>query len=135
MTLNVPSISYGFSLSPVGYTQPMTRTYQNPYPCVWVRVLTGTGTGCPEKPQGSPCHSLVVTKVLAPRTTNRRIHSTRQHLKPERLVVTKHGISGVSTQILVNHRKQTNDGTIQTRDISCTRNHRTPTRNISALRI
>src|SRR6202522_160808 len=34
--------------------------YQNPYPCVWVRVLTGTGTGCPEKPQGSPCHSLAV---------------------------------------------------------------------------
>src|ERR1700678_3621804 len=27
----------------------------------------------------------VVTKVLAPRTTNRRIHSTRQNSKPERL--------------------------------------------------
>src|SRR5271155_5536506 len=77
----------------------------------------------------------VVTKVLAPRTTNRRIHSTRQNLKPERLIVTKHGNSGVSTQTLVNRRKQTNDGTIQTRNISCTRNHCTPTRNISALRI
>src|ERR1700678_539505 len=30
-----------------------------PDPCVRVRVLTGTGTGFPEKPQGSPCHSLV----------------------------------------------------------------------------
>src|ERR1700678_4124717 len=30
-----------------------------PDPCVRVRGLTGTGTGCPEKPQGSPCHSLM----------------------------------------------------------------------------
>ena len=36
-----------------GYTQPLTRTYQNPYPGVQVRVLTGTGMGYPEKPQGS----------------------------------------------------------------------------------
>src|ERR1700678_1169750 len=50
-------------LIPVGYTQPMTRMYQNLYPCVRVRVLTGTGTGCPEKPQGSPCHSLRMRKV------------------------------------------------------------------------
>jgi len=41
-------------LIPMGYTQPMTRTYQNPYPCIQVQVLTGMGTGCPEKPQGSP---------------------------------------------------------------------------------
>ena len=42
----------------MGYTQPMARTYQNPCPWTRVRVLTGTGTGCSEKPQGSPCPSL-----------------------------------------------------------------------------
>src|SRR5271168_3929350 len=51
-------------LIPMGYTQPMTRMYQNPYPGVRVRVLTGTGTGCPEKPQGSPCHSLRDTAAI-----------------------------------------------------------------------
>src|ERR1700678_2104446 len=50
-------------LIPMGYTQPMTRMYQNPYPGVRVRILTGTDTGCPEKPQGSPCDSLPVLKV------------------------------------------------------------------------
>src|SRR5271168_349767 len=77
----------------------------------------------------------VVTKVLAPERRTAVFTALVKYLKPERLVVTKHGISGVSTQILVYRRKQTNDGTIQTRDISCTRNHRIPTRNISALRI
>ena len=42
----------------MGYTQPMARTYQNPCPWTRVRVLTGTGMGCSEKPQGSPCPSL-----------------------------------------------------------------------------
>jgi len=38
----------------MGYTQPLTRSYKNPYTSVRVRVLTGMGMGCREKPQGSP---------------------------------------------------------------------------------
>ena len=39
-------------------SKPLTRTRQNPHPWLRVRVSTGTGAGCPGKPQGSPCHSL-----------------------------------------------------------------------------
>ena len=63
-------------LIPMGYTQPITLTYQNPYPGVRVRVLTGTGTGCPEKPQGSPCHSLMMQVVC----DNESIYDTRVYL-------------------------------------------------------
>ena len=46
-------------LIPVGYTQPMTCICQNQYPAYGLWVLTGMGAGCPEKPQGSPLHSLM----------------------------------------------------------------------------
>ena len=43
----------------MGFTKPTTRDRKNPHPWLRVRVLTGTGAGCPEKPQGSPLQSLV----------------------------------------------------------------------------
>jgi hypothetical protein len=36
----------------------LTRTRENPYPNVQVRVSWGTGTGSPGIPQGYPCQSL-----------------------------------------------------------------------------
>jgi len=41
-------------LRPMGFTKPMTRTCQNPYPWLRVRVSTGMGAGSPGKPQGCP---------------------------------------------------------------------------------
>ena len=43
---------------PSGFCKTRTHTCQNPHPWMRVRVLTGTGAGCPGKPQGSPWHSL-----------------------------------------------------------------------------
>ena len=37
----------------------MTRARKNPCPYVRVQVFTGTGVGCPKKPQGSLSHSLL----------------------------------------------------------------------------
>jgi hypothetical protein len=45
-------------LQPMCYIKPATRTRKNPYPWLRVRVSTGTGAGCPKKPQGGPRHSL-----------------------------------------------------------------------------
>ena len=42
----------------MGFTKPTTHDHKNPHPWLRVRVLTGTGAGCPEKPQGSPLQSL-----------------------------------------------------------------------------
>ena len=50
-----PSMGY----IPSGFCKTYTRTCQNPHPWMRVRVLTGTGAGCPGKPQGSPWHSLL----------------------------------------------------------------------------
>ena len=40
-----------------------THTCKNPYLCMRVWVLPGTGTGWPGIPQGYPCYSLTATKV------------------------------------------------------------------------
>jgi hypothetical protein len=45
---------------PMGLLKPMTRGHRNPCPWLRAQVSTGTGTGCPGKPQGSPWHSLLV---------------------------------------------------------------------------
>ena len=42
----------------MGFTKPTTRDRKKPHPWLRVWVLTGTGAGCPEKPQGSPLQSL-----------------------------------------------------------------------------
>jgi len=41
-----------FMQVPTGFDKPIARTRQNPYLWWRVRVSTGTGTGCPGKPQG-----------------------------------------------------------------------------------
>ena len=46
--------------NPMGLRKPTTRTRENPHPRSRVWVSTGTGAGCPGKPQGSPSHSLCV---------------------------------------------------------------------------
>ena len=46
-------------------SKPLTRTRQNPHPWLRVRVSTGTGAGCPGKPQGSPSHSLMIAAMYA----------------------------------------------------------------------
>ena len=38
----------------------LTKSHKNPYPWPGVRVLRGTGAGCPGKPQGCPRQSLVL---------------------------------------------------------------------------
>jgi hypothetical protein len=44
----------------MGFIKTRTRARQNPHPWLRVRVYTGTGAGCPEKPQGGPQHSLAL---------------------------------------------------------------------------
>ena len=40
--------------------QPIACIRQNPYPMVRIRISWGWGVGCPGKPQGYPCQSLVL---------------------------------------------------------------------------
>ena len=50
--------------NPVGLRKPTTRTRENPHLRSRVWVSTGTGAGCPEKPQGSPSHSLLMVASI-----------------------------------------------------------------------
>ena len=50
-----------WDLTPVGFTEPLACTRQNPQPYAWVWVCTGVGMGCPGKPQGFLWHSLFRT--------------------------------------------------------------------------
>jgi len=53
---------------PAGFCETRTRTRRNPYPCVRVRVFWGTGAGSPGKPQGYPCQSLAIVRVVISKT-------------------------------------------------------------------
>ena len=71
----------------MGFTKPTTRDCKNPHPWLRVRVLTGTGAGCPEKPQGSPLQSLYSKRILNYLTSK----GFRRHIwgtvrKPEQLI-------------------------------------------------
>ena len=55
-----------FKQVPAGFDKPVARTRQNLYLWWRVRVSTGTGTGCPGKPQGCPWHSLDPNEVSDP---------------------------------------------------------------------
>ena len=52
----------------MGFTKPTTRDRKNPHPWLRVWVLTGTGAGCPEKPQGSLLQSLMTTSSVTHHT-------------------------------------------------------------------
>ena len=68
MKLVVEAFGFGFNpypkpirvWEPLGFTKPTPRTRENPHPWLRVWVSTGTGAGCPGKPQGCPSHSLQV---------------------------------------------------------------------------
>ena len=77
----------------------------------------------------------VVTKVLASSVRRTVVSQHSSNSNPERLVVIFSRDKRNSTLLTLRQKRQKNNVTIQTRNISCTRNHRTPTRNILALRI